>query len=152
MSDEDKDTQGNLDLTITPEVEGPQKGSNENTLPPLIPPQTKIPAQFNQQVNINQIPPKAWDRLSPDQIVSLSTKILEQVDRMDERHFTIAKQQALDSGKSSRLGLVVGSLIAAIGLGTVAYLSATGNPVAAAMVGTSLATLVAVVIGGKIAS
>ena len=45
-------------------------------LPPVSPPSTKIPVQFNQQVNVyQQIPPSAWDRLEFDQIVELSRKL-----------------------------------------------------------------------------
>ena len=96
--DKKEDQQSSLDLT------NPEIVQSDNSLPPLVPPQTTTPAQINQ-VNINQIPPKAWDRLSPEQIVALTSKILDQADRKDQRHFEIAKQQAGETAKNNRVSV-----------------------------------------------
>ena len=143
LSEENKEeAQGTLNLN-------PEIVQSEPTLPPLVPPQTKTPSQINQ-INIHQIPPRAWDKLAPDQIVALTSKIIDQADRMDSRHFEIAKQQSLDSGKNGRIAVMVGGGVAVVGLGTVAYLAASGNPNVAAVIGTFLATSIAVVVGRKL--
>lgn len=57
-------------------------------LPPVTPPTTKAPVQFNQQVNVyQQIPQSAWDRLDAEQIMELSRRIIEQIDVADKRQF-----------------------------------------------------------------
>ena len=82
--------------------------------------------------------------------MALTSKIIDQADRMDSRHFEIAKQQSLDSGKNGRIAVMVGGGVAVVGLGTVAYLAASGNPNVAAVIGTFLATIIAVVVGRKL--
>src|SRR6266571_1884452 len=70
------------DFQLTPPI-----GSEPVVLPPVSPPATKTPFQLNQQINIQQIPPKAWDKLSPDQIVELSKVIVAQIEKSDERQY-----------------------------------------------------------------
>jgi hypothetical protein len=64
-------------------------------LPPVVPPATKAPVQFNQQVNlsIQQIPSTAWDRLAPEQIVDISKMIVNQIEATDKRHFDYAMDE-----------------------------------------------------------
>jgi hypothetical protein len=71
-------------------------------LPP--PPETKFPFQFNQQVNVYQIPQNAWDRLSATEIMELTKVIIEHSDVVDKRHFDYAMEEAKrdNEGKSSR--------------------------------------------------
>ncbi|HEV2200020.1 MAG TPA: hypothetical protein VGR73_09370 [Bryobacteraceae bacterium] len=85
----DADAQQPLDLTSA--SSDPERSATPTpTIPPVLPPRTSAPFQFNQQVNIQQIPPKVWDKLTPDQIFELSRKIIDQVEVMDKRQFDIA--------------------------------------------------------------
>ena len=120
------------------------------TLPPFVPPQTKTPFTFNQQVNIQRIPNQAWDRLSPDQIVDLSKTIIEQVDKMDRRHFEWAMERARRSDVTHNRGMIIGGFVAVVGISGVIYLAAQGHEVVAAILGTFLATILAVVLGNRI--
>lgn len=54
----------------------------EPVLPPVVPPTTKTPFQFNQQINIQQIPSRAWEKLSADQIVDLTKTIVNQIENL----------------------------------------------------------------------
>jgi hypothetical protein len=60
----------------------PEKSDNEGTSAPAIPlplsppPETKFPLQFNQQVNVYQIPQNAWDRLTPQETVGGTSNLL----------------------------------------------------------------------------
>ena len=121
-------------------------------LPPVVPPQTTAPFTLNQQVNIQQIPTKAWDKLSPDQIVELTKVIIDHAQKVDERHFTYSMEQAKQTGDSARMSVLVGGGIAALGLIGVSYLALKGEHVIAGIIGTFLATIVAVVVGRKIGS
>jgi hypothetical protein len=125
------------------------KGSAED-LPPVIPPPTKAAFQFNQQVNIQPIPPRAWERLSPEQIVELSKDTMAQLDRMDQRHFDWAMNQARTSQTVQEKAMVIGGVIAVLGLVAVTYLAATGHEIVAAILGTFLATILAVVVGNRL--
>jgi len=78
---------------------------NAANIPPIVPPQTNAPTQLNQQVNIQQIPPRVWEKLTPEQIVALSNRILDQVESMDKRHFEIAKHNAHEGSKNRRIAL-----------------------------------------------
>lgn len=138
MSD-DATKQSQLELTT----------SDAELLPPVVPPNTKAPFTFNQQVNIQNIPSQAWDRLSPDQIVDLSKTIIEQVDKIDRRHFDWAMDRAKRSERSQYCAMVIGGLVAIAGIICVAYLSANGHQVVASILGTFLATIIAIVIGNR---
>jgi hypothetical protein len=119
-------------------------------LPPVVPPQTKAPFTFNQQVNIQNIPPQAWDRLSPDQVVDLSKTLLDQVDKIDKRRFDWSMERAKRTDSMHARALTIGGIVALVGLSGVVYLSAQGHEVVAAIVGTFLATVVAVVLGNRL--
>jgi hypothetical protein len=121
----------------------------EPALPPVVPPATKTPFQFNQQINIQQIPQKALEKLSPDQLFELSKAVLQQFERSDERHFTHAMEQIKSSAKTQGIAMIVGGLIAVGGVGAVTYLTMQGHQVIAAMLGTFLATVIAVTIGNR---
>jgi hypothetical protein len=98
----------------------------EQSLPPVVPPTTKTPFQFNQQINIQQIPPRAWEKLSADQIVDLTKTIMTQIEKTDERQFKWAIDQNQTSAKTQRYSLIVGGLIAVLGVGGTVYLAAQG--------------------------
>lgn len=119
------------------------------TLPPVVPPQTRTPFQFNQQINIQQIPPGAWERLAPDQIVDLSKSMMAQMDRLDERHFKWAMEQAKRDESTNKWTLAIGGVLAACGLVAVTYLAASEHAIVAAILGTFLATILAVVVGNR---
>jgi hypothetical protein len=121
----------------------------EPVLPPVVPPSTKTPFQFNQQINIQQIPPKALEKLSPDQLYNLSNSALAQFERSDERHFKYALEQISSSARTQRIAMSIGGLIALGGMGAVTYLAMQGHEVIAAIVGTFLATVIAMTIGNR---
>ena len=122
-------------------------GSERVLLPPVSPPSTKAPFQFNQQINIQQIPPKAWDKLSPDQIVELSKVIVAQIEKSDERQYNWAMTQAKNAVTAQTRALLIGGVVALGGVAATTYLSMAGHQLVAAILGTFLATLVAVVVG-----
>jgi hypothetical protein len=137
---DDAEKQEKLDLASPVEAE---------LLPPVNPPSTKTPFTFNQQVNIQNIPSQAWDKLSPEQIVDLSKTIIEQVDKIDKRHFDWAMDRAVRSEKTHKIAMSVGGLIAIVGIIAVAYLSVEGHQIVAGMLGTFLATIIAVALGNR---
>jgi len=121
----------------------------EPSLPPVIPPQTNTPFQFNQQVNIQQIPPKVWDKLSAEQIFDLSKAIVAQVEAMDSRHFELAREKASSAATTKRQSVIIGGVLALAGLAAATYLAASGNGIVGGIIATFLATIIAVVIGSR---
>ena len=121
----------------------------EPVLPPVVPPATKTPFQFNQQINIQQIPPKALEKLSPDQTFELTKSLLQQFERSDERQFKHAMEQIESSAKTQRIAMLIGGLIAVGGVAAVTYLTMQDHQVIAAILGTFLGTIVAVTIGNR---
>jgi len=117
--------------------------------PPVVPPATKTPFQFNQQINIQQIPPKALEKLSPEQTFELTKALLQQFERSDDRQFTHAMEQIKSSAKTQRIAMVIGGLIAVGGVAAVTYLTMQDHQVIAAILGTFLGTIVAVTIGNR---
>jgi hypothetical protein len=77
-------------------------------VPAAPPPETKLPIQFNQQVNVYQIPQNAWDRLSPQQTMELTKLVLEQADATDKRHFSYAMNQAKLDNDGRKLSIKIG--------------------------------------------
>ena len=134
------DLQPSLDLGPSP----------EQVLPPLNPPKTHAPFQFNQQVNIQRIPPKVWDRLSAEQIVDLSKTIIDQVEKMDGRQFELAMEQTKSASATNRWSMCVGGLVAIIGIGVAGYLATHGNGIVAGILATFLATILAVIVGSRL--
>src|SRR5712664_3386256 len=83
-------------------------GGGEQSLPPVVPPTTRTPFQFNQQINIQQIPPRAWEKLSADQIVDLTKTIMQQIEKSDERQFNLSLEQAKSSARTQRTAMIIG--------------------------------------------
>jgi hypothetical protein len=121
-------------------------------LPPVNPPNTKTPFQVNQQFNIQQIPPRAWERLTSEQIVDVSKAVIDQVERMDQRHFTLALKQAERGEKQEELSTIIGGILAGAGILATTYLAVTGHDTIAAILGTFLASIIAVVVGNRLQS
>jgi len=117
--------------------------------PPVIPPATRTPFQINQQINIQQLPPKALEKLSADQLFELSKTAIAQFERTDERQFKLAMEQITSSTKSHRIGTYVGGVLALCGFSAVTYLTIQGHQVVAAIIGTFLATVISITIGNR---
>src|SRR5271156_3145771 len=128
MSEESDESE----LTVTDALEG-----EPVNLPPVVPPDTKAPVQFNQQVNlsIQQIPASAWDRLAPKQIVEVSGMILKQIESTDERHFTFATEAVRRRSKGMMVAIIAGSVVAVTGYLSVLFLALKGHDLAAVTVG-----------------
>jgi hypothetical protein len=132
-------------------IERIEAAADATPLPPVVPPATKAPIQFNQQVNlsIQQIPSSAWDRLSPDQILEISKMIVTQIDSTDKRHFDYAMDAVKRSASGKRLSIACGSVIALAGFGATLYLSLQGHEFVAMGVALPLGTILAVIIGNR---
>ena len=143
MPDESEDKkQAELDL-------GTEAIKAEPVLPPVVPPTTKTPFQFNEQINIQQIPSRAWEKLSADQIVDLTKTIVNQIEKSDERQFNWAVAQANSSATTQRIAMGIGGVIAIAGIGLTAYLAMNGHTVVAGMLGTFLVTIISCAIGNR---
>jgi hypothetical protein len=119
-------------------------------LPPVSPPQTKTPVQFNQQVNVyQQIPPSAWDRLNPEQVVELSKVIVQQIDVADKRQFDYAIQKNKSSCSGKKTAIVCGSAITIGGFGATIYLGMHAHELIALSIALPLATILAVIVGNR---
>ena len=95
----------------SPKEPGRLEESSESELilePPPVP-DTKAPVTINTQINVQQIPKTAWDRLSPDQVLELSKHILTSMDVIDSRHFEYAMKRAERDDHGKRLSVIVGS-------------------------------------------
>ncbi len=138
------------------------KGDDENSglikaepaeadiLPSVAPPSTKAPVQFNQQVNIyQQIPPSAWDRLTPEQILDLSKAIITQIDIADKRQFDYAMEEAKTSTAGRKLAIVMGALITIAGFLATIYMALNGHEFIALTISLPLATILAIVVGNR---
>lgn len=131
------------------EITRPNSAEIEPELPPISPPQTKAPFQFNQVNIYQQIPQSAWDRLSPEQVVELSKAIIQQIDVADQRQFDYAIEQASQEKSGKKLAILAGSLIAALGFGLTAYLSLHGQTIAALSISLPLSTILAILVGKR---
>jgi len=145
-----------------PEIEkvGNTKDSTEvvpavktEELPAINLPQTKTPVSFNQQVNnFQQIPPSAWDGLTPEQRLELTHSILAQMDSMDKRHFDFAVTHVQTEARRSTIGSICGALIAILGFSLSAFLSLHGQTIVALSISMPLATILAIVVGNRFVS
>lgn len=124
-------------------------GTGESLIPAGEPPSTTAPV-LNTQINIQQIPPQALDKLSPDQILDFQHSILNQMDRADSRQFEFAMDQANKRNTAQKWYAGIGGSIALAGIAATTYLAAAGNESVAIAIATSLATIIAVVVGSKI--
>jgi hypothetical protein len=122
----------------------------EPELPPISPPQTKAPIQFNQQVNIyQQIPQSAWDRLNSEQVVELSKAIIQQIDNADKRQFDYVIEQANKEQSGKKMAIIAGSIVTVLGFAATAYLSLHGQTIAGLSISLPLATILAVLVGKR---
>lgn len=123
----------------------------EVQLPPLRPPQTIAPVQFNQQVNlsIQQIPSSAWDRLSAEQIMEVSKQIISQVEAADKRQYDYAMEDIRRSSAGKRMAVICGSLVTAAGYSIAGYLAAHGQSLVAACIVLPITTVLAVIVGNR---
>jgi hypothetical protein len=122
-------------------------------LPAINPPQTKTPISFNQQVNnFQQIPPSAWDGLTPEQRMELTRSILAQMDAMDKRHYDFAVAHVATEGKRATIGTISGALIAVMGFSISGYLALHGQTIVALSISMPLATILAIVVGNRFVS
>jgi len=153
-----KDNQGNgstvpaLEAAATDVVQGGGKPTAaEAALPTVIPPQTSVPVQFNQQLNlsIQQIPTSAWDRLSPDQVVEISKMIVSQIDASDKRQFDYAMDEVKRSSSGKKTAICFGAIIALAGFTATTYLSLHGHELAGLTIALPLATIIAVIVGNR---
>ncbi len=144
----------------TSQPEAPEQGSQQQQqsiepaafpLPPVIPPATKAPVQFNQQVNlsIQQIPTTAWDRLAPEQIVDISKMIVTQIEATDKRHFDYAMDEVKRSASGKKTAIFCGSLITIAGFGATLWLALTGHDMACLAISLPLGTILAMIIGNR---
>jgi hypothetical protein len=122
-------------------------------LPAINPPQTKTPVSFNQQVNnFQQIPPSAWDGLTPDQRMELTRQILAQMDSMDKRHYDFAVDHVKADARRGVIGAICGGIIAILGFSIAAYLATHGQTIVALSVSMPLATILAIIVGNRVVS
>lgn len=118
-------------------------------MPSLPSPSTEAHFQLNQ-LNIQQIPQTALDKLSSEQLAGLLESTLRHSDKMDQRRFEFAMDRAGRESDQSKRNALVGGLVAIAGFLVVSVLAYTGSEVAAGIVATFLATIIAVVIGSKL--
>lgn len=123
--------------------------SDDEQLPPSVPPPPAGVAPQYTQINITNPPPAAWSNLSRQQTESLLLKVLDLARDQDERRFQLAREHLAAGNRIKMWALVVGALIVPLGLGAVVYLSSTGHDTAAVGILASLATLVGVFVGKK---
>ena len=124
--------------------------SNEVALAPDAPsrkPSTQF--QFNQQVNVGQLPPRIWEALSPSQSVDLSEKLLDHHDKLDERKFKFAMEYQRREHDSRKRSTIIGGALAAVGLSGSIYLAANEMELLSGVLITFLATIIAVAVGNK---
>lgn len=125
----------------------PSEASSQLAIP--APPETKLPVQFNQQVNIYQIPQNAWDKLSPEQTMELTKVILSQSDSVDERHFKFAMDEAKRDHEGKRMCVRIGAIVAVAGLAGASLLALYGHELASVSISLPLVTILAVIVGNR---
>ena len=128
---------------------GSGEGTGEGLIPAGEPPSTTAPVQ-NTQINFQQIPPQALDKLSPEQVLDFHKSILDHMDRNESRRFEFIMDQASRKNASQRLYAFMGGSIALAGIAAATYLAAASNESVAIAIATSLATIIAVVVGSRI--
>ena len=117
------------------------------------PPQTRTPVSFNQQINnFQQIPPSAWDGLTPEQRLELTRTILIQMDSMDKRHYDFALHHIDTESRRGTTGAIVGGFVAVSGFVISGYLSLHNQTVVALSISTALATILAIIVGNRFVS
>jgi hypothetical protein len=140
--------------------EGPPKKANGDApvvsvpapiqaVPVPPPPETQSPIQFNQQVNVYQIPQNAWDRLTPAQTMELTKMILDQAESTDKRHFEFALAQANSEDRGKKLCIWIGGFVALAGFAGASYLGIHGHEIAALSISLPLVTILAMIVGNR---
>ena len=132
-------------------AEGQRTVTPEPILPAVVPPQTSAPVQFNQQLNlsIQQIPSSAWDRLSPEQVVDISKRIVDQIDATDKRHFDYAMDGVKRSASGKKVAICVGAVVSVAGFAATTFLAIYGHEIVALSVALPLATIIAMIVGRR---
>lgn len=129
-----------------------QASVEDSSSPPeIVPPKTKAPVQFNQQNNFyQQIPITAWDRLSPDQVVELSKRVLDHENELDKRAYEFAKERVGRDDQRGKRNLYLGSVIVVVAFSIAGYLSLHGHDFIASTISLPLVTLLAMLVGNKL--
>ena len=114
--------------------------------PPAMP-STRAPISYNTQINVARIPPSAWDRLEPEQVMELSRDFLQTIETTDERSFKYAMDQAERADNTGRRNTYVSSGVALAGYALTAFLAWNGQTLIATVVATFISVVLAVVVG-----
>ncbi len=144
----ESEDKGSKDSEVTSSPKGEVEPVELMPAPPS-PPNTKTPVQFNQQINVYQIPQSAWSQLSSDQIVDLSKVVLQHANEVDERHFKFAMATSRRDSSGKKWATSVGGIITIAGFGAAAFLAYSGNTLAAIAIALPLATILATVVGNR---
>jgi len=70
---------------------------------------------------------------------------------MDKRQFDIAKERNATQARSRSIAMIAGGIVAIAGIGASTYLASAGNAIVAGIIATFLATIIAVIVGNKMA-
>lgn len=105
---------------------------------------------FNQQNNFNAIPTTAWDRLSSDQTVDLTKFLVENVSQTEEKRLNHEAHRLNIEAQRVNLSILIGFLLAVVGIAAIAYLGLNGQTQIAGNLATALTTLIAVVTGARL--
>jgi len=125
-------------------------GVKSEDLPAINPPSTKTPISFNTQVNnYQQIPPSAWDGLTPEQRMELTKLILSQTDAMDQRHYDFALLHVKTESRRNNIGTICGAIVAVIGFSLGGYLALRGQVMVGLSITLPLATILAIIVGNR---
>jgi hypothetical protein len=122
----------------------------EPALPTIPLPETKTPLHVNTQINVQQIPRTAWDRLSPEQVIDLSKTILNNADVIDKRHFDFAMCQAEREDRGKKTGMMIGGAVTVAAYAAAAFLAYSGHDVVAAVIAASVTSVLAVIVGNRV--
>lgn len=117
---------------------------------PPAPPPTQTPAVVNQQINIHELPPSVWDRLSADQTVELAKLVIETVAQAEARRLDAESARFSKEEATSNTVLLYGFLSGLAVLGAVVYLGVNGQKELASGLGGSIVALAAVFVGKKV--
>ena len=107
-----------------------ETGDDASSLPS---PSTQTTFQFNQ-LNVQTIPQTVLERLSPEQIAELLSSYLSQSDRLDQRRFEYAMEDAKRKSDQAKRNTFVGGGVAIAGFSLVSYLAHSGNDVVAGII------------------
>lgn len=112
-------------------------------------PGTGAGIQLNQ-LNIQQIPPTALDRMSPDQVLAFYQSTLKHNDSADDRRFEFAMAHIEKEGAAAKRNVWIGGSLGIAGLVGACVLALHGHEAVAMAVVSFLATIMAVVVGSRL--